>query len=345
MSVALAAIVGCGGPTLTAPERALFARHRPLGFILFARNLVHPEQVRGLCAALRESVGRADAPILIDQEGGRVARLRPPRWRLPPPAALLGALATRDHEAALAATRLNGRLIAAELADLGIDVDCAPVLDVPVPGAHDIIGDRAFASDPLRVAELGRAMAEGLMAGGVLPVMKHLPGHGRARADSHAELPVVEADLATLDAWDFAPFRALSWLPMAMTAHVVYPAIDALAPATCSRRVVAEIIRGRIGFDGLLLSDDVCMGALSGPLHERAAAALAAGCDVVLHCSGDSEEMAALLPTLPGLDAAAARRLAAAQALMAARRDGGLDLLAASQQLDALLGQPQAAAG
>lgn len=343
MSPASAAIVGCGGPTLTAPERALFARHPPLGFILFARNLVHPEQVRGLCQALRDCVGRADAPILIDQEGGRVARLRPPHWRLPPPAAVFGALATRDRDAALAATRLNARLIADELAELGIDVDCAPVLDVPVPGAHDIIGDRAFALDPLLVAELGQAMAEGLMAGGVLPVMKHIPGHGRARADSHAELPAVEADLAALDARDFVPFRALSWLPVAMTAHVRYPAIDPLVPATCSRRVVAEIIRDRMGFDGLLVSDDVCMGALSGPLPERAAAALAAGCDVVLHCSGDSEEMAALLPTLPGLDAAAARRLAAARALVMARRDGGLDRLAACQELDALLGQPQAA--
>jgi beta-N-acetylhexosaminidase len=324
----LAAIFGCAGPTLGDAERRFFRAADPWGFILFQRNCENPEQVRALTAALREAVCR-DAPVLIDQEGGRVQRLKPPRWRQAPPAL---AFAARDPEA----LRLNIRLIAAELAALGIDVDCVPCLDVPAPGAHDIIGDRAFGRDPALVARLGRVACEALLEGGVLPVVKHVPGHGRARADSHLELPRVQASLAELRATDFAPFRALKDMPLAMTAHVVYDAVDPDAPATASAAVVRDVIRGWIGFDGLLMSDDLNMKALSGSLADRARSALAAGCDVALHCSGALAEMEEVAAALGRLDDAGARRADAALALR--RRPAPFDAAAALARLDAMMG-------
>ncbi len=293
-----AAIFGCAGLSLSAAERTFFAGTNPLGFILFARNCADPAQVSALVAELRDAVGRADAPVLIDQEGGRVARLRPPHWRAAPLAAVFGQLAKNDPVAAVDAVRLNSRLLAAELMALGIDVDCLPVLDVPQPGAHDVIGDRAYAALPETIAMLGRAACEGLRDGGVLPVVKHIPGHGRAVADSHAELPVVDAPLDELRRIDFLPFAALSDMPLAMTAHVVYTALDPDCPATLSPTVITEVIRGELGFSGVLMSDDLGMGALSGGFDERAAAVLDAGCDLVLHCSGDLDEMQAVSTAL-----------------------------------------------
>lgn len=315
MSRSNAVIFGCAGPELSEAEARFFAQVRPLGFILFARNVGTPAQVRRLVAALRDSIGQADAPVLIDQEGGRVQRLRPPHWRSAPPAAVFGALAaTGERHVAVEAVRLNNRLIAAELYDLGIDVDCTPVLDVPVPGAHDVIGDRAFAADPDLIAEMGRAACQAMLDGGVIPVVKHVPGHGRAMVDSHLELPVVSATLAELRASDFRPFVGLKDAPWAMTAHVVYQAIDAAAPATCSKKVVADVIRGEIGFDGVLLSDDLSMKALKGDFGERTRAALDAGCDVVLHCNGDMTEMQAIAAAARPVTEAASMRLAKATA-------------------------------
>lgn len=285
------AIYGCGGPTLSADERDFFRDVRPWGFILFGRNVQTPDQVRSLVRALRETVGDASAPVLIDQEGGRVARLKPPHWHARLPAARFGDLHTQNPEAAREATYLNARLIAHDLTGLGINVDCLPVLDVPVAGAHDIIGDRAFAHDPATVIDLGRAQIEGLIEGGVLPVMKHIPGHGRAGADSHLSLPRVDAEAEELSASDFVTFRSLDLCPIAMTAHVVYDSIDPQRPATTSPKVIRDVIRGEIGFDGLLLSDDLSMQALDGPLDVRARAALFAGCDLVLHCNGKMDEM------------------------------------------------------
>ena len=306
-----AAIYGCSGHRLTAEERAFYAEAKPWGFILFRRNVDSPAQVKALVEELRDSIGRADAPVLIDQEGGRVQRLGPPHWpKYPPGSAYLKAV--NDPMAARELVRLGTRLIAHDLRELGITVDCVPVLDVPVPGAHDIIGDRAYASDPATVAQLARAAAEGLLAGGVLPVIKHMPGHGRAFADSHHDLPVVETDLATLDAWDFAPFKALSDMPMAMTAHVVYSAVDAKLPATTSKKAMRRVIRGAIGFNGLLMSDDLSMKALGGEFADRARLSLAAGCDVVLHCNGDMAEMKAVIAGTKVLSGQAARRAKAA---------------------------------
>lgn len=287
----LAAILGCAGPELSAAERAFFQAADPLGFIVFARNLVDPAQLRRLTSDLRASIGRPGAPILVDQEGGRVARLRAPHWRHPPAAERFGAIAAQDRARAAQAVRLNHELMAGELLELGLNVDCAPLVDVRAAGAHDIIGDRAFGTDPYLVADLGRAAAEGLMAGGVMPIIKHIPGHGRAMVDSHHELPRVETDFDTLAETDFVPFRALNDVPWAMTAHIVYTSLDATLPATLSPTVIAEIIRGEIGFAGLLLSDDLSMKALKGGLDELAQASLEAGCDVVLHCNGDMAEM------------------------------------------------------
>jgi beta-N-acetylhexosaminidase len=312
-----AVILGCAGPELSAEEAAFFRDADPFGFILFRRNVVAPEQVRALTAALRETVGRADAPVLIDQEGGRVQRMGPPHWRAYPAGRRLSGLAE-----GLTLARLGARLMAEDLAEVGVNVDCAPVLDVPVAGAHDIIGDRAYGTDPETVAAFGRAVAEGLMAGGVLPVMKHVPGHGRAGADSHKALPVVDAPRAALEAQDFAPFRALADLPMAMTAHVVYTALDPAGPATTSATVIAGIVRGAIGFDGLLMSDDLSMEALSGSYRERAGAALAAGCDLALHCNGAMAEMRGVVEAAPRLAGKALARAQAALARLAAPREG-----------------------
>jgi beta-N-acetylhexosaminidase len=284
-----ACLLGLAGPTLAPKEREFFAEAQPLGFILFARNVNEPQQVRALVNDLRDAVGRADAPVLADQEGGRIARLRPPHWPELPAAATVAAL---PAETATRAVWLVGRLIAHHCADLGIDVVCAPVLDILHPDVGTtVIGDRSYGREPGRVSTLGRAMADGLLAGGVLPVAKHLPGHGRARIDSHDALPHVETSYSELNATDFEPFRALNDLPLGMTAHIVFEEIDAGAPTTESRIIVEEIIRGCIGFSGFLLSDDLCMGALSGTMTDRTSRALAAGCDAVLHCNGRLDEM------------------------------------------------------
>lgn len=329
-------VFGCAGPVLTDAERRFFRDADPCGFVLFQRNCRDPEQLRRLVDALRETVGRADAPVLIDQEGGRVQRLKPPHWPKHPAPARFGALAAADPAAAETAVRLNARAIAATLAAAGIDVDAMPVLDLAIPGADAVIGDRAFADDPALVARLGRAACAGLLEGGVLPIIKHLPGHGRALADSHKTLPVVPASLATLEATDFAPFRALADLPWAMTAHVVYPAIDPERPATLSPLVIGQVIRGSIGFDGVLISDDLGMGALVGPIGERAQRALAAGCDLALHCSGVPGEMAAAAAAVPRLTDRAAARLARG---VAQRRQGGAPVVVPEllARVDALL--------
>ncbi len=334
-----AAILGCAGLRLTEAERAFFARTNPLGFILFARNVDTPAQVADLVAELRLVVGRADAPVLIDQEGGRVQRLRPPHWRSAPAGAPFARLAAADPAAAAAALRLNFRLIGRELAALGIDVDCAPVLDVPVQGAHDVIGDRAYGIRPAQVAALGRAAMDGLLDEGVLAVIKHIPGHGRAMVDSHQALPVVEAARAELESQDFAPFRALAAAPWAMTAHVVYKAIDPDAPATTSAKVIGEVIRGVIGFDGVLVSDDLSMKALGGGFGDRTRAALDAGCDIVLHCNGEMAEMTAIAAALRPLSEIAQERLARAAAMK--RRAPPLDAAEADARVAAALATVQ----
>jgi beta-N-acetylhexosaminidase len=311
-----AVIFGLGGSTLSEEERRFFAEVDPLGFILFARNCKEPDQVRALVDALKAAAGRADALVLIDQEGGRVQRLKPPRWRAAPPPSMFGTLCARDPKPAVEAAFLNARLLAAELAELGITVDCAPVLDVRQPNGHEVIGDRAFAADCETVALLGRATCTGLLAGGVLPVIKHIPGHGRATRDSHETLPVVDARLDQLRSLDFAPFTALADMPLAMTAHVVYSALDPHAPATTSRIVVRGVVRDMIGFDGLLISDDICMQALAGSPGDRAASALAAGCDVVLHCNADLDEMHQVASASPPLTMEARRRLTRALAML-----------------------------
>jgi beta-N-acetylhexosaminidase len=299
-----AVIFGAGGTALTDDEKKFFRSADPLGFILFARNCENPAQVTKLVAELREAVRRDDAPVLIDQEGGRVARLKPPHWREYPPAAAFAAL-NNPAEVAF----LGARLMADDLAALGITVDCAPVLDLPAPGADAIIGDRAYGTNPENVAALGRAVCDGLLAGGVLPVIKHIPGHGRAGVDSHLALPVVSAPRAALEAGDFAPFRALHHMPWAMTAHIVYSAIDAEHPATLSPRLISETIRASIGFSGVLISDDLSMKALPGNLPGRAKSAWEAGCDVVLHCNGELKEMAGIARAVGPLSAASRRRL------------------------------------
>jgi len=311
---ASAAIYGCEGPELLPVERDFFRAVQPWGFILFARNCQTPAQIRTLCSALRETVGNAQAPILIDQEGGRVARLKAPEWRTRPPARLFGMMYEKNPAEARDTAWLCARLIAQELRDLGVNVDCAPVLDVPSPGAHDIIGDRAFSDDPAIVIDLGRAAIEGFLDGGVLPVIKHIPGHGRAEADSHEALPHVKATVEELSAHDFVPFRALSHAPLAMTAHVVFDAIDARAPATTSARVIRDVIRGEIGFDGFLMSDDLSMKALSGSFSARTRAALLAGCDGVLHCNGNMDEMKEIADAVPVLEGRALQRADAALA-------------------------------
>lgn len=320
---------------VSAEERRFFAEADPFGFILFARNIESPDQVRGLTAALRDAVGR-DAPILIDQEGGRVRRLRPPTWRDAPAMRPFGDLYARDPEAAERALRLNTLLMAAELRGLGVDVDCAPVLDVPVAGAHDIIGDRAFSLDPVVVARLGRVVADAFLEGGVYPVIKHIPGHGRALADSHFDLPVVDAALADLRDRDFVPFKALADAPFAMTAHIVYTALDAARPATTSPVLVADIIRGELGFSGLLMTDDLSMKALAGRFEDRAWASLEAGCDLLLHCNGDMAEMRAVMAGCRPLDAAGVARWERVRGLRAATPPD-LDLAGAEADLARLL--------
>jgi beta-N-acetylhexosaminidase len=312
-------IMGLAGLEL-APEEVSFLRSaRPCGVILFARNVASPDQLRRLTDAAANAVAD-EILVLVDQEGGRVRRLRPPHWRELPCASAYDRACGGDLERAVAAARAVARLTAADLRAVGINTNCAPLLDVPVPGSHDVIGDRAFAASPERVAALGAAVAEGLMEGGVLPVMKHVPGHGRATADSHHALPVVEAAPAELEATDFAPFRALRHLPAAMTAHVVFAAYDSHSPASTSRRVTEAVIRGSIGFDGLLMSDDIGMKALSGAPADNARAVLAAGTDVVLACNGGLAESEAVAGLAPGLGGKALARFERARAVLNRRQ-------------------------
>ena len=292
MASPLAVCFGCAGLTLTDEERRFFHATDPLGFILFARNIDSPEQVRTLVRELRDSVGRENAPVLIDQEGGRVQRLKEPHWRSTPAPALFVRLHDLDADAGLEATRLNARLIADDLFDLGIDVNCLPVLDIPAPGSHPFLHDRAAGLTVDQSVALGRMDCDGLLDGGVLPVIKHIPGHGRGTADSHEAMPHINALRSEMDITDFAPFRALKDCPWAMTAHVVYSDIDPEHPATTSSIIINDVIRTDIGFDGFLISDDVSMGALAGPLGVRTSDSIEAGCDAVLHCNGVMAEMA-----------------------------------------------------
>jgi beta-N-acetylhexosaminidase len=331
---ARAFITGLSGLKLAADERAFLREARPWGLILFKRNIQEPDQAIGFIDEALHELGSA-APVLVDQEGGRVQRLGPPHWPAYPPGAAYGRLYDRDRAAGVAAARLGARLIAADLMALGINVDCLPLADVPVRGADAVIGDRAYGETVEKVAAIAGAVAEGLQEGGVLPVLKHIPGHGRATADSHEQLPRVAADRATLEATDFAAFRPLKNLPLGMTAHVVFTAIDPVLPATTSATMIREVIRGFIGFDGLLMSDDISMGALSGSIGARTRAALSAGCDLVLHCNGrigEMREVAAAAPTLAG---EAARRAAAA--LAARRPAAAIDLPAARREFAALM--------
>src|SRR5664279_2197641 len=321
---ARAFITGLSGLSVSANERAFLREAQPWGLIIFKRNVSTPQQVTELTRSFRDAVGW-EAPVLVDQEGGRVQRLGPPHWPVYPPGARYGAIYDREKAAGLAAASLAGHLIAADLKALGIDVDCLPLADVPAPGGDPVIGDRAYGTEPGKVAAIAGAIAQGLLAGGVLPVLKHLPGHGRATADSHHGLPVVDTDRATLEATDFAAFKPLKDLPLGMTAHVVFSAIDPDAPATTSVTMVREVIRGFIGFKGLLMSDDVSMGALSGTIADRSSAALRAGCDVVLHCNGDLAEMTAVAGASPELSGAAAQRADAALAARGAREDFDID--------------------
>ncbi len=330
-----AAIYGCAGTGITEGERHFFREAKPWGFILFARNIADPGQVRQLVEELREAAGH-EAEVLIDQEGGRVQRLTPPNWRGFPPGRRYGELYEADVEQGLHAARLGAKLIAAELRHLGITVDCLPVLDVPVPGAHDVIGDRAYADTPGPIAALGLAAAEGLLSGGVLPVIKHIPGHGRAGVDSHKSLPVVDTPADELSRIDFAPFHALRHMPLAMTAHVVYTPPDRHRPATTSPSIIGGVIRGEIGFDGVLMSDDLSMEALKGSLGERARQSLDAGCDLVLHCNGKMGEMESVAAEVPILSG---RPLERSEAAISQRKTAAasLDMDSAWRQFSGLI--------
>jgi beta-N-acetylhexosaminidase len=335
---ARAFITGLAGLEITAGERAFIREAQPWGLIIFKRNVHTPAQVSELTKSFRDAVGR-QAPVLVDQEGGRVQRLGPPHWPVYPAGARYGDLYDREKSLGLACARLAGHLIAADLIKVGLDVDCLPIADVPAAGGDPVIGDRAYGTEPGKVAAIAAAIAQGLQAGGVLPVLKHLPGHGRASADSHHRLPVVDTDRATLEASDFAAFKPLAGLPLGMTAHVVFSAIDPAQPATTSVTMVQKVIRGFIGFQGLLMSDDVSMGALSGTLAQRSQAALHAGCDVVLHCNGDLAEMTAVAGAVPELTGEAGRR---ADAALAARHAGEeFDIGAARKTFAQMIGGGQ----
>ncbi|RVV98816.1 glycoside hydrolase family 3 protein [Mesobaculum littorinae] len=325
-----AVILGPEGPWLTPREKAFFREADPWGFILFARNIHDPRAVRGLIADLREAVGW-DAPVLIDQEGGRVQRLRGPDWRVwhPP----LEQVRRAGPEGAARSMWLRYRLIAQELSDLGIDVNCAPLADVALPETHPFLRNRCVGDTPDEVTRNARAAARGLTAGGVLPVVKHIPGHGRGQVDSHLSLPVVAAEREELEDIDFAPFRALADLPLGMTAHIVYPALDD-RPATESPEVV-RLIREEIGFGGLLMTDDISMQALEGSIAQRAARSIAAGCDLVLHCNGDAAEMAQAVQAAGTLSPDAAAR--ADRALALRQPPEALDIAAAEDELARLL--------
>lgn len=335
----LPAILSLSGPVLTNDERALLSAADPAGFILFARNCLAKVQMRALTDSLRELAGRDDLLILIDQEGGRVARLRPPEWPHFPAPGRFADLYARAPFSGMEAARVNALAIALTLREVGVNVDCLPVLDVPQAGAHAIIGDRALGGQPMQVAALGRMILDGLAQGGVAGIVKHMPGHGRARSDSHLELPVVDASPDEMET-DIAPFRSLAARArIGMTAHIHYPAWGAENPATLSRRIIGEVIRGLIGFEGLLLTDDIGMEALSGPVEARGAAALAAGCDIVLHCSGELDEMHRLAATLPPITQATTDRLSRALKMNGAPDDAPplAELLATRDALLAVL--------
>jgi beta-N-acetylhexosaminidase len=330
-------ITGLSGLQLRTDERAFLRAERPWGFILFKRNIETPAQVSALVTELRESIGEPDAPVLIDQEGGRVARLGPPHWPVYPHGAAFGTLYDIDRALGLSAARLSARLIAADLADLGITVNCLPLADVPVAGADAVIGNRAYGTEPGKVAAIARAVAEGLEQGGILPVLKHIPGHGRATADTHFRLPEVDTSQAELERTDFAAFQPLADLPMAMTAHVVFSALDPTQPATTSATIIQQVIRGVIGFHGLLMSDDVSMNALAGSIAQRTRAIVAAGCDMVLHCNGKLDEMRAVVSETPLLSGIALER--AKRALASRKPPQPFDRKAARAELDDLVGR------
>ena len=302
-------ICGLAGPKLSDGERQFLRQQQPWGVILFARNLQNATQIKALTADIGAALERERVAILIDQEGGRVQRIGPPVCRAYPAARIYGDLYRRDPILGVEAVRLGAKLIGIDLAALGITANCMPVLDIPIEGSDAVIGDRAYGDDADTVLTLGGAAADGLMAAGIVPVMKHMPGHGRAALDSHKQLPIIETALETLEETDFKPFRIWAHrIPAGMTAHVVFSAVDDKRPATLSDKVISGIIRGRFGFDGLLMSDDISMGALKGPIGARAKKAIAAGCDLVLHCSGDADEMAAVAAAVPELAGEALRR-------------------------------------
>jgi beta-N-acetylhexosaminidase len=334
--VVRAFITGLAGTKITTSERPFLREALPWGLILFKRNIITPSQVAALVADFRETVGRSDAPVLIDQEGGRVSRLVPPHWPAYPPGAAFGILYQRDKGKALAAARLGARLIASDMTALGISVDCLPIADVPVLGADQVIGDRAYGSTVDQVVEIARAVTEGLMEGGVLPVLKHIPGHGRATADSHLKLPVVDTDRVTLEETDFAAFKRLADLPLGMTAHVVYTAVDRNRPATSSRAMIGDVIRGFIGFGGALMTDDLSMGALSGSMAERTRMARDAGCDLLLHCNGNLQQMQMVAEYCGELKGIAATRADAA--LQTRREPTPVDLVAARAEFSRMMG-------
>jgi beta-N-acetylhexosaminidase len=331
-----AAIYGLAGARLSADERAFFRDADPAGYILFRRNCIDRAQLRALTDELRSLSGREDLPILIDQEGGRVARLGQPEWPAFPAGARFAELYAKAPMSAIEAARANAQAIALVLAEVGVNVDCLPVLDVRQEGATDIIGDRALGSEPMQVAALGRAMLDGLAAGGAVGVVKHMPGHGRARVDSHKELPVVDAPEEALET-DLRPFRTLRHAPMGMVAHIVFTAWDSENPSSLSPFVIGEVIRARIGFDGFLMTDDLCMHALSGDFAERTERALAAGCDAVLPCSGVMEEMMAVASAAGPLSEKGQERLARAMA-QAGSPAGSYDALV--EKRDKLLALP-----
>ncbi|MBT3702636.1 MAG: beta-N-acetylhexosaminidase [Alphaproteobacteria bacterium] len=331
-----ALIFGCEGPVLSDVERDFFREADPLGFILFARNCESRDQLKKLTSGLRESVGRPDAPVLMDQEGGRVQRMKPPQWRDIPAPALFGDLFAKDTEAAFKAVHLNACLIGHELLDVGVDVNCSPSLDLKLDGASQVIGNRAFSSDAHVVTELGRAAANGFLAAGVLPVIKHIPGHGRAMVDSHLSLPVVEQALDILKKTDFAPFCSLNDLPLGMTAHIVFTAIDAENPGTVSAKIIKEIIREYMAFDGFLFSDDLSMEALEGAIEDRAAKTLKAGADAALHCNGKLDEMKRIAANAPELSTKSQQRWTRARATLPTTNTV-LDFDAGVKELTALL--------
>ncbi len=328
-------ITGILGTELSAEERQFVRAERPWGFILFKRNIETPDQILRLVGELRESVADSDAPVLIDQEGGRVQRFGPPYWPVYPPGALFGTLYDIDRGLGLSAARLSARLIAADLYETGVTVDCLPLADVPVAGADAVIGNRAYGTEPAKVAAIARAVTEGLQQGGILPVLKHIPGHGRATADTHFGLPVVDTPKSELERTDFAAFQPLADLPMAMTAHVVFSALDPAQPATTSATIIEQVIRGVIGFQGLLMSDDVSMNALAGSIAERTRAIVGAGCDMVLHCNGKLDEMREVAAETPELSGRALER--AARALASRQPPRPFDRTAARAELDALI--------